>query len=186
MSLAEIHIQSYVQGLKLPNCGTWAQKLVGLLGRPIAAMSTLGWPFTPIDLLSLFDKVVVHEVCQSLDFNLCTCLRTNTILTRQLTHARHGGMTFDSKINPSVDGAGFLFSNTGYGEQMILTRPRILLKESGWRNCRKLAPNTPDVMSPPEGKPMNNADSYGLFASGEIVTLPRSKTLEINREQVFV
>ena len=33
-----------------------------LLGRPIAQISAKVWPFTPIDLLSLFDKVVVHEV----------------------------------------------------------------------------------------------------------------------------
>ena len=35
---------------------------MGLLGRPIAQISAKVWPFTPIDLLSLFDKVVVHEV----------------------------------------------------------------------------------------------------------------------------
>ncbi|OBT84547.1 hypothetical protein VE02_06807 [Pseudogymnoascus sp. 03VT05] len=118
---------SYVQGLKFPNCGTWRQKLVGLLGRPIAQISAKVWPFTPIDLLSLFDKVVVHE----------------------LTHTRHGGKTFDSPVDVNA-GSGVAFSNVAYG----------------WKNCRKISTNLPDNGGPDYGKPMNNADSYGLFASG--------------------
>ncbi|KFY50577.1 hypothetical protein V496_09299 [Pseudogymnoascus sp. VKM F-4515 (FW-2607)] len=110
---------SYVQGLKFPNCGTWRQKLVGLLGRPIAQISAKVWPFTPIDLLSLFDKVVVHE----------------------LTHTRHGGKTFDSPVDVNA-GSGVAFSNVAYGEQRSFTELHRL---------------------------MNNADSYGLFASGVCV-----------------
>lgn len=37
---------------------------MGVIGKPIAKLSTLKWPYTTIDLLSLFDKVVVHEVCR--------------------------------------------------------------------------------------------------------------------------
>ncbi|KAL2069757.1 hypothetical protein VTL71DRAFT_14436 [Oculimacula yallundae] len=114
----------YAQGLKLPRCGTWRQKLVGLIGRPTAWLGSRRWPYTAIDLLSLFDKVVVHE----------------------LTHTRHGGKTVDV----AMDGRAITFNNVAYG----------------WRNCKKISTNLPDNDGRDELKPMNNADSYAIFASG--------------------
>ncbi|KFY28517.1 hypothetical protein V491_00425 [Pseudogymnoascus sp. VKM F-3775] len=57
---------------------------------------------------------------------------------------RHGGKTFDSPVDVNA-GSGVAFR---------------------WKNCRKISTNLPDNGGPNNGKPMNNADSYGLFASG--------------------
>ena len=97
------------------------------------------------------------------------CSRTN-LVSRQLTHTRHGGQTFDSPID--VDGGtGVAFSNVAYGKQRNFTElHRVPLNDSGWKNCRKISKNLPDNTGPAEAKPMNNADSYALFASGKFIT----------------
>jgi len=43
------------------------------------------------------------------------------------------------------------------------------LRDSGWKNCHKIASNLPENSGVRKGKPMNNADSYGLFASGKLI-----------------
>ena len=62
--------QNYAQDAGFPQCGTFGEKFKGLAARALDGIVT-SISYTPIDLFSLFDKVIVHEVwILSLPFSL--------------------------------------------------------------------------------------------------------------------
>ena len=54
-------IKNYARDADFPQCGTFGEKFKGLAARALDGIVT-SISYTPIDLFSLFDKVIVHEV----------------------------------------------------------------------------------------------------------------------------
>ena len=154
---------------------------MGLLDRPIAQISAKVLPFTPIDLLSLFDKVVFHEVYSIFK---STFTRVQELILSSLVSSLIRDMQAKHLTPRSM--STLAFSNVAYGEQRSFIKlHRVPLNDSGWKNCMKISTNLPDNGGPSNGKPMNNADSYGLFASGKFIIFQIPLT-EIDEKQAFV
>ncbi|KAI9673620.1 MAG: hypothetical protein M1817_002257 [Caeruleum heppii] len=82
-------ITGYAQEKKWPECGTFGEKIKSMAAGVFDNIVTK-YKFTPVDLFSLFDKVIIHE----------------------LTHTRSAGQTWDSLMDPN---GKYELDNLAYG-----------------------------------------------------------------------
>lgn len=92
---------------------------------------TTKWPYTPIDLFSLFDKVLVHEVSLRVA-STWKSYSANRLTETKLSHTRSGGYSDD------VGGSSGYGESRGAMPSNRLSSADIRCME-GWKNCKKLS-----------------------------------------------
>ncbi|KAI9874141.1 MAG: hypothetical protein M1830_010145 [Pleopsidium flavum] len=126
---------NYAQKAKWPECGSFGEKFKGLSAKALDHIVTAA-VLTPIDLFSLFDKVIIHEVSEL------------AAVILPLTHTRSGGQTVDVRMDPHGSGK---YPNLAYGFKhcKTISDRRFMVDGIGL-----------------EETPHYNADTFAIFASG--------------------
>lgn len=113
-------------------------------------VATQGWPFTEIDAVQLLDKVLLHEFTHT----VAAGLRTDVRPIPRFPSTRN--ICADVLQVEMEHGAPPGFNGLAYGWKAGIT----LAKQQNVKDSSGQYPQT-------DKRPVMNADSYALFASGE-------------------